>query len=93
MQQKHAAFLERNRVAAVKCRQRKRSVENQLEEKAEFGREKNELLRLELDQLMIEVIELRRMAVLCKKHEEDQDCLGEKEDVQELDAQTSVSQA
>lgn len=55
---KRSKFLERNRVAASKCRQKKKEYNCQLEQKAKFYERDNALLKMQLEKYQTEKINL-----------------------------------
>ncbi|CAF9906981.1 MAG: hypothetical protein GOMPHAMPRED_004988 [Gomphillus americanus] len=55
---KRSKFLERNRVAASKCRQKKKEYNSQLEQRAKDLERKNTFLKMELEKLATEKINL-----------------------------------
>ena len=55
---KRSKFLERNRVAASKCRQKKKEYNGQLEQKAKFYERDNALLKMQLEKYQTEKIHL-----------------------------------
>lgn len=62
---KRAAFLERNRVAAGKCRTRKKDWVGKLEEDARLAQAINEELKREVQELTEMVRGLRELATRC----------------------------
>ncbi|KAI7900934.1 uncharacterized protein BX663DRAFT_515761 [Cokeromyces recurvatus] len=63
---KRQDFLERNRKAALKCRQRKKQWMSDLEDQVEFLSNDNEKLELEADALRKEINELKFLLVTHK---------------------------
>ncbi|KAI9019361.1 hypothetical protein CLU79DRAFT_836675 [Phycomyces nitens] len=64
--EKRALFLERNRQAALKCRQRKKQWLNNLQEKVEYLSEDNRLLQIETAQLKDEIMHLKELLAVHK---------------------------
>ncbi|KAI8640618.1 hypothetical protein BD408DRAFT_347639 [Parasitella parasitica] len=60
-EEKRKHFLERNRQAALKCRQRKKQWLTNLQERVEFLANDNEQLQLQANVLRDEVINLRSL--------------------------------
>ncbi|ORX60701.1 hypothetical protein DM01DRAFT_1404922 [Hesseltinella vesiculosa] len=60
-EEKRRNFLERNRQAALKCRQRKKQWLNNLQVKVEYLTNDNEQLQIQSNMLREEVIRLRRL--------------------------------
>ncbi|SAL96650.1 hypothetical protein [Absidia glauca] len=58
---KRKNFLERNRQAALKCRQRKKQWLNDLQSKVDYLTNDNEQLQLQCSLMRDELIQLRRM--------------------------------
>jgi hypothetical protein len=56
---KHKKFLERNRLAASKCRQKKKEWANHLEEQARYQAQENKVLRASVAQLRDECLYLK----------------------------------
>ncbi|KAG0734343.1 hypothetical protein G6F57_008468 [Rhizopus arrhizus] len=59
-------FLERNRLAALKCRQRKKQWLSNLQERIEFLTRDNEQLELETNELRQEIINLKQLLLTHK---------------------------
>lgn len=58
-EEKRKSFLERNRIAALKCRQRKKQWVSELQTKLEFYTQENDSLRKEMKQLKDQVASLK----------------------------------
>jgi hypothetical protein len=78
IKRKHEAFLERNRLAAMKCRSKKKGWQAQLEENVKLGQEKNDELRAQCERLTKEVAELQSLVVLYKDRDGVTRCQCEK---------------
>ncbi|CAD6444748.1 0420527c-1c9e-451e-a8ba-68e5bfabf963 [Sclerotinia trifoliorum] len=64
--EKRKSFLERNRVAALKCRQRKKQWLNNLQQKVDTYTNENEALQQRIQQMGHEIIQLRTMLLAHK---------------------------
>ncbi|KAG4033906.1 hypothetical protein MFRU_004g04020 [Monilinia fructicola] len=64
--EKRKSFLERNRVAALKCRQRKKQWLNNLQAKVDSYTTENELLQQRVQAMQNEIVQLRTMLVAHK---------------------------
>ena len=62
---KRERFLERNRVAASKCRSRKKGWVGKLEEDVRIRQKRNEELKVQRNELLEEVQSLRSVAARC----------------------------
>ena len=65
-EEKRKNFLERNRIAALKCRQRKKQWLVNLQARVEYLANDNDQLQMEVDSLRKEVIDLKTLLVAHK---------------------------
>ncbi|CEP12080.1 hypothetical protein [Parasitella parasitica] len=65
--EKRKNFLERNRIAALKCRQRKKQWLNNLQAKVEFLTSDNERLQLQSESLKEEIVNLKTLLLAHKE--------------------------
>ncbi|KAI8369669.1 hypothetical protein BD560DRAFT_397469 [Blakeslea trispora] len=65
--EKRKNFLERNRIAALKCRQRKKQWLNNLQAKVEFLTNDNERLQLQSESLKEEIVNLKTLLLAHKE--------------------------
>ncbi|KAI9270901.1 hypothetical protein EDC94DRAFT_512212 [Helicostylum pulchrum] len=65
--EKRKNFLERNRIAALKCRQRKKQWLNNLQAKVEFLSSDNERLQVQSDSLKEEIVNLKTLLLAHKE--------------------------
>lgn len=65
-EEKRKNFLERNRVAALKCRQRKKQWLQNLQNKVELYTSENDVLQNQLQQLREEVVQLKTLLLAHK---------------------------
>ncbi|CAO3616579.1 unnamed protein product [Mucor hiemalis] len=65
--EKRKNFLERNRIAALKCRQRKKQWLNNLQAKVEFLSSDNERLQLQSESLKEEIVNLKTLLLAHKE--------------------------
>lgn len=66
-EEKRKNFLERNRIAALKCRQRKKQWLNNLQAKVEFLTSDNERLQLQSESLKEEIVNLKTLLLAHKE--------------------------
>ncbi|OBZ85215.1 Transcription factor atf1 [Choanephora cucurbitarum] len=65
-EEKRKNFLERNRLAALKCRQRKKQWLNNLQARVEFLTNDNEQLQMEAEALRKEIMDLKTLLITHK---------------------------